>query len=297
MKLLNYHFKEHNYVVENNKVINKRIVLISDIHYGGDFKKDKISLILDKITDLKPDYIALTGDLIDNTNILEDCIIKKEIKKFLKSLTNITKVIMCIGNHDQFILKKRGFKCEYEFISNKKWFEEIKKIPNLILLDNDCYIEDKIKFIGFTPSFHYYEEESKNNNVLLEELKNKLPALNNAYYNILLIHSPINVLDEKTIKETYIKNVSLILSGHTHNGVMPPILDDLIKGNTGIFSPDGTWLWKAKKTRGKYELEDKTLIINGAITKIHGCSPKWMVLLNELFPMSIDIIDLKGVSK
>ena len=47
----------------------------------------------------------------------------------------------------------------------------------------------------------------------------------------------------------------------------------------------------------EYEIEDKTLIVNGAITKIHGCSPKWLVLLNELFPMSIDIIDLKGEAK
>lgn len=295
MKLLNYHFKEHNYVVENNKVINKRIVLISDVHYGGDFKKEKLSLILDRIKILKPDYIALTGDLIDNTNVLKDLIIKNEIKKFLKELTSITKVIMCIGNHDQFILKKRAFRCEYEFDSNREWFEEIRKIPNLVLLDNEYYEENNIRFIGFTPSFNYYDKEDRT--ILLNELKNKLPRVKDDCYNILLIHSPINILDNITIKETNLKNVFLILSGHTHNGMMPPILDNLIKGNTGIFSPDGTWFWKAKKTRGKYKLEDKTLIINGAITKIHGCSPKWMVLLNELFPMSIDIIDLKGETK
>lgn len=295
MKLLNYHFKEHNYVVENNKVINKRIVLISDIHYGRDFKKEKITLILDKIKNLKPDYITLTGDLIDNTNVLEDLIIKNDIKKFLRELTSITKVIMCIGNHDQFILKKRAFRSEYEFDSNKDWFDEIRKIPNLVLLDNEYYEENNIRFIGFTPSFNYYDKEDRT--ILLNELKNKLPRVKDDCYNILLIHSPINVLDNITIKETNLKNVSLILSGHTHNGMMPPILDDLIKGNKGIFSPDGTWLWKTKNTRGKYELENKTLIVNGAITKIHGCSPKWMVLLNELFPMSIDIIDLKGEKK
>lgn len=295
MKLLNYHFKEHNYVVENNKVINKRIVLISDVHYGGDFKKEKLSLILDRIKILKPDYITLTGDLIDNTNILKDLIIKNEVKNFLKELTFIAKVIMCIGNHDQFILKKRAFRCVYDFDSNREWFEEIRKIPNLVLLDNEYYEENNIRFIGFTPSFNYYDKEERI--VLLNELKNKLPSVKDDCYNILLIHSPINILDNITIKETNLKNVSLILSGHTHNGMMPPILDDLIKGNAGIFSPDGTWFWKAKKTRGKYKLEDKTLIINGAITKIHGCSPKWMVLLNELFPMSIDIIDLKGETK
>lgn len=296
MKLLNYHFKEHNYVVENNKVVNKRIVLISDIHYGPEFKKEKLFLILAKIKKLAPDYITLTGDLIDNTNVLTDIIIKNEIKNFLKELTMISKVIMCIGNHDQFILKKRAFFCKYEFTPNKEWFIELRKIPNLVLLDNESFEENNIRFIGFTPSFNYYDNE-KDSTILLEELKNKLPAIKNDCYNILLIHSPIHVLDKITIKETYIKNISLVLSGHTHNGVMPPILDDLIKGNTGIFSPNGTWFWKAKKTRGKYELEDKTLIINGAITKIHGCSPKWMVLLNELFPMSIDIIELKGAIK
>lgn len=295
MKLLNYHFKEHNYVVENNKVINKRIVLISDIHYGPDFKKEKINLLLTKLKELKPEYIVLTGDLIDNTNILEDLIIKSEVKKFLKELTTITKVIMCIGNHDQFVLKKRAFRCEYEFDSNKKWFKEIRQIPNLVLLDNEIYEENNLSFIGFTPSFNYYDKEDKE--VLLSELKNKLPAIKENTYNILLIHSPINVLNEKTIKETNLKNVSLILSGHTHNGMMPPILDDLIKGNKGIFSPDGTWFWKTKNTRGKYEIANKILIVNGAITKIHGCSPKFFVLLNELFPMSIDIIDLKGESK
>lgn len=295
MKLLNYHFKEHNYVVENNKVINKRIVLISDIHYGRDFKKEKLSLILNKIKSLKPDYITLTGDLIDNTNVLEDLIVKSEVKKFLKELASTTRVIMCIGNHDQFFLKKRAFRCEYEFDSNQEWFKEIRKIPNLVLLDNEIFEENNIRFIGLTPSFNYYQKEDSS--ILFNELKNKFPRIKEDFFNILLIHSPINILSDKTIKETNLKSVSLILSGHTHNGMMPPILDDLVKGNKGIFSPDGTWFWKTKNTRGKYELEDKTLIVNGAITKIHGCSPKWMVLLNELFPMSIDIIDLKGVVK
>lgn len=295
MKLLNYHFKEHNYIVENNKLINKRIALISDIHYGIDFKKEKLLLIISKLRQLKPDYITLTGDLIDNTNVLKDLIKKNELKKFLQELTAISKVIMCIGNHDQFILKKRAFRCEYEFDSNKEWFKEIRKIPNLILLDNEIFEENNLRFIGFTPSFNYYDKEDEK--ILLSELKNKLPNIKKDFYNILLIHSPINILSDITIKETNLKNVSLILSGHTHNGMMPPILDDLVKGNKGIFSPDGTWFWKTKNTRGKYEIEDKTLIVNGAITKIHGCSPKWLVLLNELFPMSIDIIDLKGEAK
>lgn len=295
MKLLNYHFKEHNYVVENNKLINKRIALISDIHYGIDFKKEKLLLIISKLRLLKPDYITLTGDLIDNTNVLKDLIKKNELKKFLQELTAISKVIMCIGNHDQFILKKRAFRCEYEFDSNKEWFKEIRQIPNLILLDNEIFEENNLRFIGFTPSFNYYDKEDEK--ILLSELKNKLPNIKKDFYNILLIHSPINILSDITIKETNLKNVSLILSGHTHNGMMPPILDDLVKGNKGIFSPDGTWFWKTKNTRGKYEIEDKTLIVNGAITKIHGCSPKWLVLLNELFPMSIDIIDLKGEAK
>jgi predicted MPP superfamily phosphohydrolase len=42
---------------------NKRIVLISDIHYSGCFKIQK--KLIESIKKLMPDYICIAGDILD----------------------------------------------------------------------------------------------------------------------------------------------------------------------------------------------------------------------------------------
>lgn len=293
MKLINHTFKEKQYTFETKQNLNKKIVLISDIHFSTKFKKEKTNLIIEKIKIHKPDYICIPGDIIDSTNVLKETYLKEFILNFIRELSKMAKTIISIGNHDNYLLLKKGFRCQFSYDKNESWFKEIRKINNVIFLDNEIYEEKNISFSGITMSHTYYEEERKNERLFIKELQTKMPKLNEKKYNILLCHTPIYILSKDTIMNTEVKNVDLILSGHMHNGVVPPILDSIFKGNKGIFSPDGSWLFKTKLTRGNYKLENKTLIISGGITKIHDCSPNLLIPFNELYPMSIEIINLK----
>ena len=93
MKILNkyYNFNE----------LNKKIVLISDIHYYD--KKDikLLDKVLDRIYEINPDYICITGDITDISNIYdEDYFID-----WLKRLSSKIKVIVVLGNHEYYIKK------------------------------------------------------------------------------------------------------------------------------------------------------------------------------------------------
>lgn len=293
MKLVNHTFKENTYTFVTKQNLNKKIVLISDIHFSEKFKKEKATLIINRIKSHKPDYICIPGDIIDSKNVLKDLTLKEFILDFIRELSNIAKTIISIGNHDNYYLLKKGFRCQFSYVINKEWFNEIKKIDNVIFLDNELYEEENLSFFGLTLSYMYYEDEINNEQLFIKELKDNISKLNKEKYNILLCHSPLYVLSKETIENSEVSNIDLILSGHMHNGVVPPILDSIIKGNKGIFSPDGSWLFKTKLTRGTYKIDDKTLIISGGITKIHDSSPNILIPFNELFPISMDIINLK----
>ena len=108
--------KIKNYDVEGQ--INKKIVVLADIHYYDQKDMKKLNKIRDKVKDINPDYICIPGDLTDEAFIYdEDLLIK-----FLKGLSSICKVIISIGNHELIKTKKHIKANNYE-LKNK-----IKKI-------------------------------------------------------------------------------------------------------------------------------------------------------------------------
>ena len=84
-----------------------------------------------------------------------------------------------------------------------------------------------------------------------ERLPNKL--------NVLLMHSPI-LIGEKTIKKELSK-YDIVLSGHMHNGVVPPILDELFDNNIGIIAPNKKVF--PKYARGIIKKDNITVISGG----------------------------------
>jgi predicted MPP superfamily phosphohydrolase len=290
--MINDLFKVKKHRVIATKIHNDyTISLISDIHFSKSFKERKLKKIIDKLRTINSNFICIAGDLIDSTSILEDLNNQKKIIAFLKELATISPVIMCLGNHDTHKLVDRKFNSKCSEDINYDWIEKLRRIPNFYLLDNKEIILNEIRFIGLYPKFSYYENESGEE--LKKNFENYFPHGHDTYkYNVLLCHSPLHVFDDLMMKTKLIKSTNLILSGHTHNGVVPPIID-LINTSRGIYSPDKKWF--RKNCRGKVDRKFKSLIINGAITKIHDCSPKIMIPLNELFPMSIDVITIHTV--
>ena len=72
-----------------------KIVQLSDIHVGSQFREEIFEKVIDEVNALKPDTVVITGDL---TN--EGLIGEYEKCKDLVSKLNVDKVIAISGNHD-----------------------------------------------------------------------------------------------------------------------------------------------------------------------------------------------------
>lgn len=269
----------------SSKKLKKDITFIhiGDIHYNETTSTKKLEYIKYAIEDAHPDYIFITGDLLDRPKITKN---KEKIKllvSWLNSLGNIAKVFISLGNHD-IILEE-----DYKF------FNKLNDINNIYVLNNQSYEDEKVFISGFTlPTNYYYNiEKHEDENALLETLQNNFNLVTNLpkkKYKVALIHSPILLSEKKVIEK--LKEYDLILSGHMHNGLIPKILDKIIKNNYGLISPDKRLF--AKNTRGKIKTKYYTIIITGGITKLSPSSTKILSKLNGLYPISINKITVKG---
>ncbi len=73
---------------------NRRIVHLSDLHHG----RTNLSLIvrsLEMAAELKPDFLVITGDFVDNKSADVD-----ELARALKPFTSRIESLGCTGNHD-----------------------------------------------------------------------------------------------------------------------------------------------------------------------------------------------------
>ena len=269
----------------SSKKLKKDITFIhiGDIHYNETTSAKKLEYIKYAIEDAHPDYIFITGDLLDRPKITKN---KEKIKllvSWLNSLGNIAKVFISLGNHD-IILEE-----DYKF------FNKLNDINNIYVLNNQSYEDENVFISGFTlPTNYYYNiEKHEDEDALLETLQNKFNLVTNLpkkKYKVALIHSPILLSEKKVVEK--LKEYDLILSGHMHNGLIPRILDKIIKNNYGLISPDKRFF--AKNTRGKIKTKYYTIIITGGITKLSPSSTKILSKLNGLYPISINKITVKG---
>ena len=271
-------YKKYN--IENNENIDITIAHISDIHFAHKYNSKRIEMVKNKIEEIHPDYICITGDTIDLYDVVEDTNYP-DLKKFINDLSLIAKVIITIGNHEYIkIIENRFGKTD-----NIEWLKKLKT-DRVIVLDNEIYEENNISFIGYNPDYEYYhiskEKNPEKQNKELEELINKT----HNKYNILLLHTPSLILRKDNYKN--IKNIdkiSLTLCGHTHGGMLPAF----IPGNFGIISPTRELF--PKNVRGIIKKNKNTIIINSGIMKLSRKSR--ITFLNDIYGSNIIEINIK----
>jgi uncharacterized protein len=202
-----------------------KIVQLSDIHIGGLMDEKKIAKIVNRVNDLMPDLVVITGDLVDTAMKYA-----KPALSELQKLNSIYGTYFVIGNHEYF----HGVD---ELIS------ELKTLGIKTLENENIYIgEDGFGFnlagvydmIGYRVGHHVPD--------LLKALKNRKYAP-----TILLAHQP-KYIDE-------VGGVDLMLSGHTHGGqiypfrflvkLAQPYIDGLHQHdeNLQIYVNKGTGFW------------------------------------------------------
>lgn len=184
-----------------------RVVQISDIHIGsrqGGF----MARIVERINRLKPDYVAITGDLIDSSAVEIDAL------RPLEKLTGTT--LFSVGNHERYADLPKAI----------SMLEALDVIP----LRQQSYLADGVQFIGID------DDENP------DQVARHLPevGVRDDLFSILLYHRPLGW--ESAIGH----GVDLMLSGHTHNGQIFPfnlLVRQRFNRIRGLFRQGGSHLY------------------------------------------------------
>lgn len=255
---------------------NKRIVLISDIHYYNKKMSSLLENIYLNINSVKPDYICIPGDFIDERNIYDEEI----FLNFLKKIGSICPVVISIGNHEA--------KTKHDHLDRLNMFfmNQIDKIENIHLLNNTSWVHENIRFTGLTLPYDSYMETRESSKVVWDTLNEKFDkGVRKDKFNIVLSHSPYCLLYENVKTHKLYQNADLVLCGHTHGGLTPPSLYRIL--NHAFISPERHLF--PKNSYG-YLKEEKTIVSSG-ITKLSHMNP--FRYFNFLFSSEIVIIELK----
>jgi predicted MPP superfamily phosphohydrolase len=206
--------KQHN--ISSPKVSRDyRIAQISDVHIGsrqGGF----MQRIVNKLNSLEPDFIVVTGDLVDSSAV--DFLALASIQQ-LKARTFFT-----IGNHERY--------------ADLEKIVDIAGRLGMTMLRQESIVSDELMFIGI-------DDADDKNQVALH-----LPGIykDPEKFNVLLYHRPVGW--ESAIEH----GIELKLSGHTHNGQIFPF-NLLVKqqfnrisgmyqqGNSRLYVSSGTGTW------------------------------------------------------
>ena len=286
-------FHETNYVLYNNMLNdNIKICVISDLHFSNQMSNDKLNIILAKIKEIKPDYLFFCGDMIDSVGEVEKSKEKQRFLLWLKELSNISPFLVSLGSHDffkYFVLsgKVRG-KYFYPDL-----FNEMESYDNIYVLNNKSYSDNSLFVTGYTQSIDYYHSSNdgkltgvrpKENKELmikeLQELKKNIGAIPKDKINFLLVHSPVYLKDNDVTK--YINDYNYFISGHMHNGCVPPLLYEIWNSSYGLISPNKHLL--QDNERNTLKSKNDKLIVNGPLTMFQKCSGK-MQMFNLLYPI------------
>lgn len=257
------------YYIKSNKIKEKKkLFLFSDVHFKDGFPIKKLTQILMQAELAEPDYICIAGDLVDDAKWLGDVYL---LSAFLDNLSKIAPIIMGFGNHD-LLTRKAG---NWVYYVNEDYFEMLLKKPKLHLLDNRGFKDKDIEFTGITMPYDYYEkchESLEYTKIYMDSIADSiLDKQEPDLYQVLLFHSPISILELTKRQElNCLKNTDLILSGHLHGGLTPPLFEFFL-GHRGIVGPTNL----AERTicpkyaRGHIKFQDSDAVVSTGISKLN----------------------------
>lgn len=234
------------YSILNEKIPEEfngfKILQLSDFHSNG--YKDTTDIIINKIENINPDIVVMTGDMISwgigNTD---------ELEKLINSLSTNYPIYYINGNHEQLL----------EITNLKEYNEFLDKIKNLgVTYIKDNFVEifkdgKSISLYGIDmplmeSSGLYVKEEELDDNYI----NNKLSTIKSNKFNILLAHNPLFIEDYSRW------GADLVLSGHMHGGIIRfPIIDK------GLLSPEKKCF--PNYDAGEFKVGDTKMIVNRGI--------------------------------
>jgi predicted MPP superfamily phosphohydrolase len=193
---------------------NIRAVQISDVHIGPIRKEGFVRRMVDKIIELDPEIVFITGDIFDGSTKIDDDILKdfNRIK---------VPVIFIMGNHDFY----QGFDEVNQYM----------KVANINILYNQVFQFKGVQIIGVPFSWDRKFLEKSITNI---DFDKKKPT-------ILLYHLP------REFQVAIDAGIDLQLSGHTHAGQFYPFnlfVKLMFPYLRGLYKKEGSYLYVSQGT-------------------------------------------------
>lgn len=216
------------YNIRTNKLKSSvKMLLISDLH-----SCDYENKLVDKIDDINPDIILMTGDIIDDRLPFDKGF------SFISHIGNRYDCYYVTGNHELRIDPEINIK---KIIRNEK----------IKVLEGSCY---SFNAKGSILCIYGLDDFEMGENLWLNQLNSITDTLNNNLFNILLTHRP-----EKA-DEYFKRGFDLTVSGHAHGGQwrFPKLINGFYSPNQGVFP---------KYAGGLYKREGNALIVSRGLAK------------------------------
>lgn len=278
--------KKEYHIKTNKNIRDLKLFLFSDVHFRKNFPKEKLEEIERHAYLSQPDYICIAGDLVNDAKNPGDLNI---LLQFLLNLSHIAPVVMSLGNHDLLTLGKDKKWIHY---LNEEYFAMLATVPKFQLLDNSSWKDKSVSFTGVTMPSEYYEGQHESIEYIKQYLNTVTLPEESPLYQVLLFHSPISLLELNEKEYKYLNNTDLVLSGHMHGGLTPPVLENVL-GKRGIIGPTNL----QRRTifpnyvRGHIMCKNTDAIISTGISKLN--IPK----TDLIFPPNINEITISKQKK
>ncbi len=243
---------ETEYNISSNKVdSNYTFAQISDYHSSTNENQQ----ILDILDSNQPDFIILSGDILESADM-------QPTIDFIKELTDYGTVIYSRGNHED------------DYGSYQQFLEQLKEI-GVVTVGDDSYQVGDLNFIGIE-DFSGANLVAKENftNTYSDYISNYQDYVQANKYNILLGHRP-------SFLDAYSElGVDLVFSGHAHGGQWQIPFTDI-----GAIAPDDGFF--TNQVHGIKTQDETTQVISS------GTSNPYEPLIPRLFnPKEVVIVNL-----
>ena len=172
------------------------IAQISDIHVGPTIKREFVAGVVERVNRLKPDVVAITGDLVDGS--------VRELSPHTEPLGGLA------SRHGTYVVTGN-----HEYYSGAgAWIRELRRLGARVLLNEHVVIEHdgaKVALAGVTDySAHHFDPSHRSDPGVAAK------GLPREVVKVLLAHQP------RSAPAAEKAGFDLQLSGHTHGGQFWP---------------------------------------------------------------------------
>ena len=223
-----------NYKVFSDKISDKKILLLSDLHnYPGGRK----STLASDIKNVNADAIVIAGDIQKADRFKEGTESQKNLVRFLSEISEDAPVILGLGNHD---LYKADGNLERDYKELEK-----ARCGMVYPLSNESVVLDGIRFTEFHPEHDTFSPAIQDSGRALLESERaysksdiSIPE-NDTLLNFLVSHNHVPIAQARMVtqfmkfdftQEEFIRimefcreisKYDIVGSGHKHNGYIP----------------------------------------------------------------------------